>query len=412
MQILKFSSLKKVIVLLLTVALFSCDDNKAEKEITKIVLKDTVKPQLKDTLQSEIKEVRVSKLNNTLNELANLISGNKEFTFTTFKKFANQNSFVHFSNDFGKRWKKFDSTRLNIIKNFADSTLIKELTPTENLFYPFSGPDILYSSTLFPNIKHFTLIGLEPVGTLPIVDDKTIIPDSINNYFNKINSALNAILNFSFFRTASMKEDLRNPEVDGTLHLILLFLNKTNNSIINVKPFYIDTLGEKQYLSDFNVLKSKFLKNKSVEINYLTQANQVKTITYTSTDLSDAAFKKNKGLNVYLSALNFKLTYLKGASYLLHKANFSAIRNVILKYTSQVVQDDSGIALTYFEKDTNKWNYSFYGKYIKPINMFAQHYQKNLDSLYTKFGTKKLGFGLGYNYRDKNSNFMIITKAK
>jgi len=351
------------------------------------------------------------KINDTLNELANLISGNKDYTFNYFTKFSAEKSFVNFSNDFTKRWKKFDSTRLNIIKNFADTTLVKELTPTENLFYPFSGPDILYASTLFPKIKHFTLIGLEPVGTLPIVDDKNIVPDSINKYFNKLNSSLNAILKFSFFRTVAMKEDLRNEEVDGTMHLILLFLNRTGNNIVSVRSFYIDTLGESVYLTDFNVLKSKSVKNKSLEINFITKDNELKTITYTSTDLSDGAFKKNTGLNRYLDALKFNITYLKGASYLLHSANFNGIRRLILQHTTQVVQDDSGIAQKYFDKDSNKWNYSFYGNYTKPINMFKQHYQEDLDSLYSKTGTKKLGFGLGYNYRDKNSNFMVITKA-
>jgi hypothetical protein len=74
------------------------------------------------------------------------------------------------------------------------------------------------------------------------------------------------------------------------------------------------------------------------------------------------------------------------------------------------VQDDSGIAQKYIFNDSNKWKYSFYGNYTKPINMFKNHYQSDLDSLYKKVGTKKLGFGLGYNYRDKNSNFMVITK--
>jgi hypothetical protein len=190
-----------------------------------------------------------------------------------------------------------------------------------------------------------------------------------------------------------------------------LFLNRTGNNIVSVRSFYIDTLGESVYLTDFNVLKSKSVKNKSLEINFITKDNELKTITYTSTDLSDGAFKKNTGLNRYLDALKFNITYLKGASYLLHSANFNGIRRLILQHTTQVVQDDSGIAQKYFDKDSNKWNYSFYGNYTKPINMFKQHYQEDLDSLYSKTGTKKLGFGLGYNYRDKNSNFMVITKA-
>ena len=63
-------------------------------------------------------------------------------------------------------------------------------------------------------------------------------------------------------------------------------------------------------------------------------------------------------------------------------------------------------------EDTNKWQFTFYGAYTKPINMFAKHYQSDLDSLYKKQGAKKLGFGLGYNYRDKNSSFILIKKSK
>lgn len=409
MQTIKFSWLTKITAVVFTLALTSCG-NEPTKTETEVVKKDTVKIEPKDTVV-EVKETPLPPLNDSLNELANLISGNKNYTFKVFTNFTDKKPFQNFSADFSKRWINFDSTRLDVIKDFAASTLSKELTESEHLFYPFSGPDILYASTLFPKMKHFTLIGLEPVGTLPIVDDKNIVPDSINKYFNKLNSSLNAILKFSFFRTVAMKEDLRNEEVDGTMHLILLFLNRTGNNIVSVKPFYIDTLGEKKYLSDFNVLKSKAVKNKSLEINFITKDNELKTITYTSTDLSDGAFKKNTGLNNYLNKLDFKITYLKGASYLLHKANFNAIRNLILQHTSQVVQDDSGIAQKYFDKDNNKWSYSFYGKYTKPINMFKEHYQEDLDSLYSKVGTKKLGFGLGYNYRDKNSNFMVITKT-
>lgn len=409
MQTIKTSWLTKISVVVFTIVLTSCGNETTKKE-TEVVKKDSVKIEPKDTVV-EVKETLLPKTNDTLNELANLISGNKTFDFKVFTNFTDKKPFQNYSSDFSKRWINFDSTRLNVIKNFAESTLSKELTASEHLFYPFSGPDILYASTLFPKIKHFTLIGLEPVGTLPIVDDKNIVPDSINKYFNKLNSSLNAILKFSFFRTVAMKEDLRNEEVDGTMHLILLFLNRTGNNIVSVKPFYIDTLGSKQYLSDFNELKSKSVKNKSLEINFITKENELKTITYTSTDLSDGASNKNTGLKKYLENLKFNVTYLKGASYLLHSANFSGIRHLILQNTTQVVQDDSGIAQKYFDKDNNKWTYSFYGKYTRPINMFKQHYQKDLDSLYSKIGTKKLGFGLGYNYRDKNSNFMVITKA-
>ena len=42
--------------------------------------------------------------------------------------------------------------------------------------------------------------------------------------------------------------------------------------------------------------------------------------------------------------------------------------------------------------------------------MFSQFYQADLDSTYKLQGAKPIGFGIGYNFRDKNSNFMIANK--
>jgi len=120
--------------------------------------------------------------------------------------------------------------------------------------------------------------------------------------------------------------------------------------------------------------------------------------------------KSNKGFMAYLKAMGTVNTYLKGASYLMHKDYFSLVRKVILNQSEHVIQDDSGIAFHYFLDDNSKWNYSFFGQYLKPIPMFAEFYQKDLDSLYKKQGAKPIGFGIGYNFKDKNSNFMIATK--
>jgi hypothetical protein len=88
------------------------------------------------------------------------------------------------------------------------------------------------------------------------------------------------------------------------------------------------------------------------------------------------------------------------------------IRNVILNQSEHVVQDDSGIAFHYFLEDSRQWNYTFFGQYLKPIPMFSDFYQKDLDSLYKQQGSRPIGFGIGYNFKDKNSNFMIATKQK
>jgi hypothetical protein len=63
-----------------------------------------------------------------------------------------------------------------------------------------------------------------------------------------------------------------------------------------------------------------------------------------------------------------------------------------------------------------------YGKHLKfKHNISTEEYknkfpnaplmsQKDLDSTYKMIGSKTIGFGIGYNFKDKNSNFMIAIK--
>jgi hypothetical protein len=158
------------------------------------------------------------------------------------------------------------------------------------------------------------------------------------------------------------------------------------------------------------LLKKKGLNNQSIEIKFIDSLNRVKQLSYTSANLSDVSFPKNTGLQKFLNNLTIDITYLKGASYLMHYTSFSGIRNLIMTKSKTIIQDDSGIAAKYLINDNNKWQFNLYGQYTKPIKIFANEYQKELDSLYQTLPVKNLGFGLGYNYRDKNSSFMILNK--
>ena len=40
-----------------------------------------------------------------------------------------------------------------------------------------------------------------------------------------------------------MKNDLKNTEVDGTLHLLILFLKRTGNLFCSAKPVTVDSLS-------------------------------------------------------------------------------------------------------------------------------------------------------------------------
>ncbi len=373
--------------------------------------KDTAMPlivevkELKDSIK-EAKEITLP-LNDSLNAIANIMSGISDSS-SVYKFVQVSSDFKVFSKNFDKRWKTYDSTRLTNLRTFKVNEISKVVKPQTTLFYPFSGPDILHAQTFFPEADKYVMIGLEPVGSLPTFKKEET--DSLESYFAKVNTSLNAILKFSFFRTQSMKNDLKNEEVDGTLHLLFLFLKRTGNLFVSAKPVTVDSSGNVTYVKSFSALKLLKTNTRGVEIQFSDVNHKLKKLYYFSLNAADGGLKSNKGFMAFLKAMGTVNTYLKGASYLMHKDYFSMVRKVILNQSEHVIQDDSGIAFHYFLDDEHKWNYSFFGQYLKPIPMFAEFYQKDLDSLYKKQGAKPIGFGIGYNFKDKNSNFMIASK--
>jgi hypothetical protein len=398
-------------LVIITTGLFACTPTTSEK--TGELKKDTVKPEI--VVEKEIHDSlkKMAELepctNDSLNALANVMSGIADSN-SVYDYIQSSSDFKAFNKNFDKRWMAFDSSRLTHLANFRDNEISKVVKTQPTLFYPFSGPDILHAQTFFPDADKYVMVGLEPVGSLPAFTKENT--DSMDVYFAKVNTSLNAILKFSFFRTQSMKNDLKNEEVDGTLHLLLLFLKRTGNNFCSARAISVDTTGTIKYVGSFADLKKLKTNTRGVEIQFTDSHNRPKTLYYFSLNAANGGLKSNKGFMAYLKNMGPINTYLKGASYLMHKNYFSMVRDVILSQSEHVIQDDSGIAFHYFTDDEHKWSYTFFGEYTKPIPMFKEFYQKDLDSLYKQQGAKPIGFGIGYNFKDKNSNFMIATRQK
>ena len=52
---------------------------------------------------------------------------------------------------------------------------------------------------------------------------------------------------------------------------------------------------------------------------------------------------------------------MKSASYPLHGNRFVAVRNFLLEHSARILQDNSGIPVSYFEND--KWHLRAFGRY-------------------------------------------------
>lgn len=307
-------------------------------------------------------------------------------------------------------WAKYNRRQTAKMTKWADSELANVRSQTHKVFYPFSGPDFLNVNTFFPDVDTIVMIGLEPLGALPAL--ATMSPDSANKLYPRVEKSLYSVLSFSFFQTISMAKDLKTQELNGTLPLITLFMARRNQTVVQTRYVHISPEGELQEASD-----SANGGVRGTEIIYQNPNTQKKQVLYYySVNLVDFKLKQNKTFLAYLDRLGTVTTYLKSASYLLHKGYFSTVANVILKHSQFVLQDDSGMPLRYFP--ANEWDGMFYGTYDKPIDMFARHYQPDLykayhpvaDSTGQISNVRKLPFGIGYDWRVNASNLMLFTK--
>lgn len=377
--------------------IFSCSNTTHEQPVTANT-SDSLKA------QSGAKETPALLTPEQCNQFARFIAGLPQLSPSKYSPLEKDSVWIKHANRLNSKWNLMKARRTDKLVNWAAREVPEAMRKSDVIFYPFSGPDILNANLLFPQAKAYYMFGLEPVGNLPDVLLNTQKNDSLRRYFNALNVSLNAITNFSFFRTKSMDVDFKADDLNGTIHLLLLFLSRNGNDITSIH--YI-TLAEDGTLADNSNRKAK--SNEGVEIAFKDSTGQNHTVTFFSVNLDNAHFNSNKNLQAFIKHLGNFDTYLKAASYLMHNASFSGIRAVILAQTHQLLQDDSGIPFRFFS-DKSKWDVSLYGKYVPPIPLFANYFQEDLKKAYSDstITRKDLNFGIGYNF--KNSNLLLATK--
>ena len=310
-----------------------------------------------------------------------------------------------FAKDQDKSWEKYRTTHTARMTKWAATELDSVHTNSPTIFYPFSGPDFLNVFTMFPTSQTYVLMGLEPVGSVPA-------RTSLGNprLFPAVKASLWSVLNFSFFRTNDMAVDLKSVELDGALPLMMLFAARTGNQITAIRPVQLDAAGQ---LVDAPTDTTQAIDPKSVpgvEMKLRGPNGQPKTVYYFSTDLSNHGLNQKPAPLAFVRSLGPLTTYVKSATYLMHKIYFSEVRRLVLRHSRYILQDDSGIAMKYFQKGA--WQFNYYGTYRRPINLFAKHYQPELIAAYTDslHKPKTLPFGTGYNWRQTDSNLLLAKR--
>ena len=401
--------MKNIIFLFLSLSfLFSCNSNSTEIKKEEPTKKDSVKQEVpKDTIAA-LTPVENFTTDNQFNNITSVLCGykgkanNLNYLFDTLIWDAHA-KFIDSS------WTRLERKRLQAMKTWGREEFKEVSEKTKIVFYPFSGPDYLTANAFFPSADKYIMLGLEPVGKLPdLAKFKKGEPSEYSNDFKK---SLGDIFDKSYFITRKMQNDFQAQKVNGLLPILAFFIKRTGNEILDVKylvRYNQDSISEVGY--DY---KSEERKPFGVRVDFLQEGKQ-KSVYYFKYDVSNKLFNDTTVFNKYINANTANcITYIKSASYLLHAGFMSNMRDLILKNSVSVIQDDTGIPFKYFEEG-KKFDVKLYGEYTRPVEDFPYlSLQKPLQEAFHRdsLKVKKMPFHLGYHWGSKK-DVIIFAKKK
>jgi hypothetical protein len=296
---------------------------------------------------------------------------------------------------FDSNWDTLDKRQLSKIRAWSDRHL-KDRKNT--LYYMFSGPDFLYANAFYPEANTYLMAGLEPVGAIPVVSERTI------GSLPRIQQSIGTSLRLSFFITNHMRQQLTGGDLSGTLPILYSYIARSGKTIREVTLVNLDKDGV------LHPAKGEARgMQPGVKIVLQSGSGPAQTLYYFRTDVSNGGVQAS-GFLKFAATLGNGNALLKSASYLMHSGNFTQVRDFVLNQSQYIVQDDSGIPLASFRPDV--WNFQPFGAYLGPIGVFPGRGQPRLGELFKKAKAPPLDFGIGYRHRGHDSNLLLAVRKE
>jgi len=326
------------------------------------------------------------------NDIACFIAGNQQYNKESFlSAYFDDKHWKNYALQFTSKWTTYNNSVISVIQQWSSEHLVYG----DTIFYPFSGPDYNYLNSFFPQANYAVLIGLESAGSIPEPD--TVPTDSLANYLDAIQNSIYFNLKVSFFRTKSMKNELNSVTLNGTIPIIMLFLNRHGKEILNIHPVELDGLGniintspDLEFIHDFH----KEFDNGVVFIYRDTTDSTIKKLVYFSMDLSNTGMKDGRNLKLVENISKNNTVFLKAASYLCFQNMFTKVKATILNNASQIITDPSGMPYIDLRKT---WDVTLHGEYSGPIALFADRKQEELRNDIDSLKPARLPFKFGYH---------------
>lgn len=339
---------------------------------------------------------KAAPFNPAFNDAARFLAGMPMPATSPIARFTAGPGWQQHAHAFDAAWRQLELRQISKIRVWSDQNLKR---PGRTLFYMFSGPDFIYADAFFPKAATYVMSGLEPVGRLPEISERSL------HALPALRASLSTSLNYSFFITKDMRHRLGDgAHLSGTLPILFVSIARSGKTIREATLINLDNDGAVHPAGQSATLQT----TPGVRIVFAGKDGEAQTLYYFRTDVSDSGVK-NSGFLRFCETLGRGDGLLKSASYLMHSGNFTKVRDFVLDRSDAIVQDDSGIPVLAFKPD--QWQLSPFGKYVGPISIFPGRYQPKLKDLFQK-NVQPIAFGVGYRWRPHESHVLLAVKKR
>ena len=295
-------------------------------------------------------------------------------------------------------WKTYQSNIGSPMMKWAAAEIT--VKPGGGVFYPFSGPDFVTVSSLFPDADRYIMVAMQSGGA-PAQLASMAAPRQ-QAFQAKFLREWAKFSRLGFFRTDDLNEDLRDKQAYiGTTTILMTFAHYMGYVVKDVHPIVLDAASGEFVRADQAPWKSVRL--------LLSKAGRPVTVDYVSLDLSDGHLTQVPPMRDWLNKQSSHPVLLKAASHLLQESYFSILRDMIVANAPMVVQDETGLNYTFLEKIGKV---QLYGGFLYPHELFNRSKQASLAQAY-KIATdvKPLPFGFSYNKSAERRSVQVVRRA-
>lgn len=358
-----------------------------------------------------------------LTDTARIMAGMAPEDTTRFAPVLGRPSWTTHHAEFDHNWAQVSTQRFPLMSEWREREFKKIADACDVLFYPFGGPDFLNAYLLYPGCHTYLLFGLEPVGSVPAIEKRPA--ERIDRALVEVRASLSDMFVRDYFITKTMMDELRTPEVDGTLPLMLAFLARLDGRVVSIEfdgPWNPVVTAEPAALpaatrtagstGTGSTPPARPGRVPGVTVKFvLGTSRRVQTLTYIRVNMQDPGFGQKTGLIRYLTGLGQVTTFIKSASYLMHDDRFSRVRAMVLAQSRSLLQDDTGVPFKFLDKAT--WDITLYGRYAPPIRDFNYGFQRDLDEAFKQpAAARALPFSFGYHWREGTSSIILAVRRE